>query len=307
MMKRKIIRLAEKTLVVSIPSDWLSNQGLGKGDELECLMQGNKLIYLPLHPSSTSSTMSVDISDMSERVLRWQISSYHKQGYDEIEITSYTENQYHIIEDLVTNLFVGFIIKERSKLRVVIGQVAVMDAGEFDSTLRRAFRLLLTTSQETLSAFKNKDYELLSNQKQVEKDNNKLTNFCERLLNKSLHRKEKGHFWYVIAWNLEKVVDNFKYIATHYKDSIPTLDDEVFSIFEDTNEYISSCYDLFYDFSFKKLVDASSKKKELEKRLLSRLDTAKKDEIILLHYLHIIILQMADFSASTIALRHDNE
>ena len=36
-MKRKIIKLAEKTLVVSLPSSWVNAQGLKKGDELQVM------------------------------------------------------------------------------------------------------------------------------------------------------------------------------------------------------------------------------------------------------------------------------
>ncbi|MFP4118962.1 MAG: hypothetical protein ACLFTH_02810 [Candidatus Woesearchaeota archaeon] len=304
-MKRKIIRLAEKTLVVSLPSSWLADQGLDKGDQLDCLEQGDRLVFVPEAPSSSHSSASLDIGGLSERVLRWQISSLHKQGYDEIEITSYTPEQYKVIEDLVTNLFVGFIIKEQSKLRILIGQVAVMDAAEFDSTLRRAFRLLLSSAKETLEAFRNRDAELLHNQISAEKNNNKLTNFCERLLNKSLHRKQKGHFWYVIAWNLEKVADNFKYLATYYAGSIPVLDKDVLDLFEDVITYVNSYYGLFYDFSFRKLVEVSDLKTDLETKLLARIDQVRKDEVVLLHYLHIILLQVADFSASTIAINYD--
>ncbi|MGM5481359.1 MAG: hypothetical protein ACQESE_03025 [Nanobdellota archaeon] len=306
-MKRKIIRLAEKTLVASLPSSWLADQGLEKGDQLECLIQGNKLLFIPEKPSSTFSSISLDISDLSERVLRWQISSLHKQGYDEIEINSYTNDQYRVIEDLVANLFVGFIIKEQSKLRIVIGQVAVVDASEFDSTFRRAFRLLISSAEDTLESFRKQDVVLLSDQVQNEKNNNKLTNFCERLLNKSLHQKEKGHFWYVLSWNLEKVADNFKYLANYYGDRIPELESDVLDIFEGVIAFIRSYYDLFYGFSFQKLVDASALKKDLEKKLLSRIDKVRKEEVVLLHYLHMIVLQMADFSASTIAINYEGE
>ncbi|MFW5865868.1 MAG: hypothetical protein ACOCU6_02115 [Nanoarchaeota archaeon] len=304
-MKRKIIRLAEKTLVVSLPASWLSDQALSKGDELECLIQGNRLVFIPEKPLSDASKISLDIAKMSERVLRWQISSFHKQGYDEIEITSYTSEQYVVIEELVTDLFVGFIIKERSKLRILIGKVAVVDAGEFDATLRRAFRLLISSANEALQSFKVGDGESLSFQLQHEKNNNKLTNFCERLLNKSLHQKEKGHFWYVIAWNLEKIADNFKYLANYYSLNLPVFEQDVLGLFEDVISYMDLYYDLFYAFSFEKLVRASRQKHDLEKRLLEHINKVRKDEIVLLHYLHMIVLQMADFSASTIALRHE--
>ena len=76
------------------------------------------------------------------------MASLHKQGYDEIILTSYSDEQLKIIEDLIENLFIGFIIKEKTKLKVIVGQIAITDSTEFDSTLRRTFRQLITMCDE---------------------------------------------------------------------------------------------------------------------------------------------------------------
>ena len=305
-MKRKLIKLAEKTLVVSLPTNWLANQGLQKGDELELTVDDYRLILTPPIQVLEHKEISFDASALSERVLRWQISSLHKQGYDQIIITSYTPKQYTIIEDLVKNLFVGFIVKDKTALRIVIGQVAVIDSSEFDSTLRRAFRLLNTMFEELIEAAKSNNGTLLMNQVNHEHVNNKLTNFCERLLNKTLQQKTNGHFWYVIIWNLEKIADNFKYIAQHY--------DKDFSISVSTQKLLSQVasyehkfYSCFYDFSFKQLTELSIIKKELETTCLNLLENGELNDRILLHYLHMIILQLADFFASMIALKLPKE
>ena len=118
-MKRKIIKLAEKTLVVSLPTAWVEEQGLDKGDEVDCDVEDQRLIIIP-PLKKTSRETEIDITGTSERVLRWQISSLHKQGYDQIVVSGYSQEQYDILQDLLTNLFIGLIVKDRSKLRIVI-------------------------------------------------------------------------------------------------------------------------------------------------------------------------------------------
>ena len=297
-MKRKIIKLAEKTLVVSLPSKWVSDQGLNKGDELDVNVEDYKLILTPPQNVVAHKSITLDVTTTTERLLRWQISSLHKQGYDEIIVVNYTQEHYDIIEDLVKNLFVGFIIKDKTTLRIVVGQVAAVDAQEFDSTLRRAFRQLDAMAQEAYTAFETGDKELLKKQLVNEKQNNKLTNFCERLLNKTLKEKDKGHFWYVVAWNLEKIADNYKYIAQYCEDAI--CEDKTLSLFKEINHYLSSYTSLLYDFSSDKLVEITKKKKELDEKSLNLL--SKGQDSVLIHYLHTIVLQAADFSASMIAL-----
>jgi len=306
-MKRKIIKLAEKTFVVSLPSSWMTDQNLQKGDEIDLTYLDDKLLLSSLNSTSPMKQTHIDISKLTERILRWEISSLHKMGYDEIIITGYSEEQVKIIEDLINTLFVGFIIKEKTQLKLIIGQIAITDASEFDSALRRAFRQVTNMSEEIYSSFKTKNTTLLLNQINLEHENNKLTNFCQRLLNKTLKEKEHGHFWYVVAWNLEKIADNFKYIAQNYKMKIPNLTEKQLEILKKLNSFLQNYYDCFYSFSFDKLIKLSENKKELEKEILLELNTAPVDQKRLFHYLHIIILQTTDFSASMIALKQSRD
>lgn len=302
-MKRKIIKISDKTLVVSLPSKWVKENNLSKEDELDITLNENNLIISTYSKSPILKTATINVSNISERVLRWEISSLHKQGYDEIIVLNYTPNQLKILEDLIQNLFIGFIIKEKTQLKIIVGQIAVTDEKEFDSTLRRAFRQLIIASDELLESFQTNNLLLLSNSINLEHENNKLTNFCERLLNKSLKDKEKGHFWYVIVWNLEKIVDNFKYIYEHYKANLPKINEPTLSCLKNLNKYIKDYYDCFYDFSFEKLTKLNESKQNLEKNILNELSSSSEFKI-LFHYMHLILLQVTDFSTSTIALKN---
>jgi hypothetical protein len=123
------------------------------------------------------------------------------------------------------------------------------------------------------------------------------------LLNKNLSQKSKGHFWYVIAWNLEKIVDNPKYIANYYVSKNLEVTKETLSLLDEIHKYAKLWYEIFYDFSFDKLVILNNLKKELEKICLDSIVNSPENDRVLIHYLHMIVLQFADFSASTIAVR----
>ncbi len=301
-MKRKLIKLAEKTLVTSLPTEWIELNSLEKGDEIELTYLDDKILLAPLKSKQLLKTTNLDIKDLSERVLRWTISALHKQGFDEISIFNYTEEQVKIIEDLITNLFIGFIIKEKTKLKVIIGQIAITDASEFEATLRRAFRQIVNMMNELQTSLKNKDASSLSKQLDLEHENNKLTNFCERLLNRTLKEKEKGHFWYVITWNLEKIADIFKYIAQECPIA-PKLNPEQLKIISDINQYVENYYAFFYNFSFNKLIELDEQKKKLFLNLRQEMISDNKDTIILMQHLSTLLRAISDLSSSTIALR----
>jgi phosphate uptake regulator len=305
-MKRKLIKIAEKTIVVSLPSLWLTENQLNKGDEIELDYIDEKILLSPLKPNLKTQIkqITIDIKDVSERVLRWEVASLHKQGYDEIILTSYTNEQLKIIEDLIDNLFIGFIIKEKTKLKVIVGQIAITDSTEFDSTLRRTFRQLLTMCEELYESFETKNSILLSNQTNLEHENNKLTNFCCRLLNKSLKEKEDGHFWYMVAWNLESIADSYKHIASHFKGNVPSISKELLNTIKEVNNYVKGYYECFYNFSINQMIDLNKEKIKLSEKINHLMQTSKGNETILLHHLSTIVLQTTDFSGSMIAIRH---
>ena len=45
-MKRKAIQLANQTLVISMPSKWVKEQGIKKGDEIDVEEKGKRLMIL---------------------------------------------------------------------------------------------------------------------------------------------------------------------------------------------------------------------------------------------------------------------
>lgn len=301
-MKRKIIKLAEKTLVISLPAPWIQAHHLQKGQELEVVIDGERLVLQTPHTQQTKTSIELDAKHISDRVLRWMISSYHKQGYDELIILNYSSEHYTLIEELTRDLFIGFLVKEKTQLRIIVGQVAAVEIEEFDATLRRGFHHILQMAKELFTAFRKQDTALLASQLAHEQTNNKITNFCERLLNQSLSLKEKSHFWYVVAWNLEKLADSFKYCALHYADALQ-ISASVLELETLFLEYLEGYAQLLYSFDFSTLVRLSEQKKELETKLVNLLIQGEQQDRVLVHYLHQAVLQIADFSASFVALQ----
>jgi phosphate uptake regulator len=300
-MKRKVIQIAGKTFVVSLPNKWVRQWGVKKGEELELVENGPRLLISTAQPRELRKG-SVDVSAATERTLRWVLSSLHKKGYDEIEIR--TENPKHasLIEELLKDLFLGFAVVHTSKSRCVVRSVAKDLDDQFDAILRRAFLVTLDLAEQSYTFAKDGMFDDLKGLLDLEKTNNQLTNFCERLLNKRGHSDTVNtNFLYVIIWNLEKIADDYKYIceylAERKKVSKPTL-----AVFKDINNLLRMYYELFYKFDIKQLSELSDSLKKLRKKM-ERLLIQNKDAVILSHLWHVA-LKTADFSASTFALHN---
>ncbi len=292
-MKRKVIQLAGKTFVVSLPTSWARQWGIKKGEEIEVTENGPKLIISTAKPRDVRKS-NVDLTKASERTIRWVLSSLHKKGYDEIEVITDKPEQAALIDELLKDLFIGFAVIHRTNNRCIIRSLSKELDDQFDTVLRRAFLVTLTLAEQSCELLK--QGKPLTKLLELEKTNNQLTNFCERMLNKYGHNEPvKSTFLYTIIWNLEKIADDYKYICEERKASTKTQ-----QIYERTNKLLRRYYELFYGFSIKLLDELADEQKKLQEEIKKEL-TSSKDTIILSHLLHIV-LKTADFSASMFAL-----
>jgi len=295
-MKRKVIQIAEKTFVVSLPTSWIKQWGVKKGEELDVIENGPSLI-ISTEKARDIKKGSVDISNASERTIRWVLSSLHKKGYDEIEIKTDNKEHASLIDELLKDLFMGFAVVERSGSKCIVRSVSQDLDSQFDAILRRAFLVTLDMGERIVENCEKKSFEL-SSIVELEKTNNQLTNFCERILNKRGHSERiKTTFMYVIVWNLEKIADDYKYICKYLMKS-KKIEKKSLTSFKKVNKLLRSYYELFYKFDIKKLSQLSEDLKNLRSEIEKEMS---KDAILLSHLQHIV-LKTADFSASTFAM-----
>jgi len=301
-MKRKVIQLARKTFVVSLPSKWVKKYDVKKGDELEVKDNSSSIVFSTQSQSDLKKT-SIDITNTNERTLRWLLSSLHKKGYDEIELFYDNKNKTPIIQELIKDLFIGFAIVHQSNKRCIVRAISQERDNEFENILRRAWRVTISLADSVLEYIEQDTQKQLKELITLEKTNNQLTNFCERMLNKKGHLDHtKTCFYYVIAWNLEKVCDDYKHICELLAENKTKLSKESITFLKDTNNFLRNYYDIFYAFDLNKLNELNTRKKALVAKGHKLISLKKGPESTMVNYLTNAVIKTADFSTSTIAL-----
>lgn len=303
-MRRKVIQLAHKTLVVSLPSKWAKIYGVKKGNELEVEERGQQIVFSTT-TFSDSERIQVDFSELdAEVVRRWVLASLHKTGYNEIEILYKNPSVLKAVQETITDLLIGFAVVEQGGNRCVIRAVAEEQEKEFETVLRRAFLVTKNMGEGIYNYIKEGRLSHLTELLALEKTNNQLTNFCERLLNKKLYKNyKKTCFVYVISWNLEKICDNYKDICKflaanpRLKISKPAL--EMLRI---ANDYFNSYYELFYKFDINRLTELNEERNAFKKKVENSLRNSKGADTFMLCTLNDFVTKVSDFSASFIAL-----
>jgi len=304
-MKRKIIQLAGKTHVVSLPSKWVKKYGLKKGEEVELEDRGDSIL-LKIEKGMALDKVTIDVSGLDDRVVRWSLSALHKSGYDEIEVIFDSSKTAKVIQGLVKDLFMGFAIMEQTEKRCVLRSISKDSEEELDAALRRAFFVTISIGESTLDLIKKRNLSDLSDLISLEHTNNQLTNFCERILNRGGYKNSrKTSFMYVIVWNLEKICDDYKYICDYLsKNPNAKLGEGLIKMFARVNGVVRGYYEIFYKFDIKKLNELSRERVKIRKEAQGLLDAGGKKEIIVIAHLLNLLTKCMDFSASMIALNN---
>lgn len=290
-MKRKIVKQGRNALTVTLPSEWAKRYGFKAGDEVEIEDLGRG-IAITTDKDKHVQSCEFDATRLDE-FRNYYLSYFYHKGFDEIRIIYSDPKVLETARKKIDELL-GYEIVESGKNYFLIRSISKVDEGEFDAVLRRVFLLIKSMGEECLNAINEKDYKRLAEIRNLEKTNNKLTDFCIRILNKRGHKDNKKIMSvYTLIRDLEQLCDNYKYLC----DNLGSLNDkdkignDLISFFEMTNAYFAEFYGLFYKFDEKAFSSFIEKKKRLVDDGYSLMKDRSKSETILLHHLINILHQ----------------
>jgi len=301
-MKRKINLVGTNTLTVSLPFKWVNKVGLNKGDEIEMDIQGNNLIlngeYKP-----TAKAINLNFSTLYPKQMKWAIQISYKQGYDEMRINYKNPETINIIEQEL-KYCPGLEIIQQEENKCTLKNIAKNLSDEFDNAMRRNFLNSLYMVELMIERIKKGELASLKELKKYEDINNKLCCLCERMVNEV--RRENNTFSYVVIWQLEKIVDEYKNICMFLSENSNTkISKELLLLLEDGQKIFRQYYELYYKFSMEKQKEIERLNKSITKKGLSMLLKGKGNENAVINLIMRASDRIKECVPSTFALHSD--
>lgn len=299
-MKRKVIQLAGKTLVVSLPNKWAKKYGVKKGDEMEVEEEERKIVI----KTKGEGEKAIKVLDVKETdiMLNRVITALYKAGYDEIELTYESPEQYSVIRDVINKTCMGFEIIRHGQRTILVKSLSELQPQEFDNILRRYFLTLLSSADDSLEYIKQGNLEGMKEIELRDYQINKYSDLCRRILNvKGLDVTKKTTTYYYICEDLEKIGDGYRDLMRFMiKNKIKKIDDTTINILVGLNRLLRLFYDLFYDFSLPKIEEFGKLAEKLKKDFSSRLETNSAKDLKLNYYFYRIFSTIFDMNGSLI-------
>ncbi len=289
-MRRKVIQVAGSTQLVSLPRSWSKRLAIKRGQELNVEEDGNRVIISSDGESLIERT-ELDISNLNGMVARY-IYALYKKGVDEIKITFSDPSQVSEVQKIIGKDTVGYELLEQGENYCVVKYVSG-GLEEFDSILRRTFLLLMSMIEESAVAIRNNQLDRLKSICLLEETNNRFTTICRRDLNKNGHRgyKKVGPIYYIIE-EMEKIADQYKYIyryLTRRIDRKIKVGKEAMELFDRTNLFFRTFYELFYKFDTNKMIEMKKVRSILVEKGYDLIECSKSpgDRVIAHHCLTV--------------------
>jgi len=177
-MKRKLVKQGAATMMISLPSKWIKENKLGKGDEVDMLEENNSL-KISLDKKKNKLEMSVSPNTEVESSLRVILTNVYRTGYDSIKIKFSNKRELDIIEDVVSKNLLGFEVISKSNNLCVIENITEPSADQFENI----FNKLLLNIDELFSLLI--DYKKGSDFETTERQVQRFDNFCRRVVSKT--------------------------------------------------------------------------------------------------------------------------
>lgn len=281
-MRRRVIQLAVKTLVVSLPTEWIQRHKIEKGSEVDVREREDAIEITNGKEEENKLSILLNIKKDDYFNKRF-ISDLYKRGYDRIKI-KFRDRE--VLDEVKKVDLLGFQIVEEEDNHCIIENISKVLGSEFDTILRRVFHIIKDMLNRLREYFKGGDVNL-DEVINLEKETNKLTDFCLRVLNKEGHSsKNKTNFYYVIVRELEDLADILKYIVHDMREEEIRIPQEVLEYFDRVNDVFDEFYSLFYKYEREKFNEFYNKRHDM---INEGKELLKKEYVVSHHLLNLIV------------------
>lgn len=301
-MKRKIMKIANTTYVVSLPLKWAREHNIQKGDEIEVneIKNGLTLTIDSLNKKNDESYY-IDLQNL-KKVSNRYVTALFRKGVNEIKFNYKTPQIYQLIKKCISEQTIGLEVVSQTKNHCVIKDLSGIHDEQFLNVLRRIWLLILEMSKDSLIFAIKKDVDSLKNMYYRDRDINKFANYCLRTLinDKTLNEYNRIIFFHFIR-NLEEVGDNYKDFCAYFERNLYTLSEEEKNQFEVVNNLFNNFYKLFYSFSDDKLEKILIESGDIYKQIEILFQKNKVDRMTL-HYLFSIVTCIKNLLSTVLEL-----
>ncbi|MBD3313516.1 hypothetical protein GF345_03670 [Candidatus Woesearchaeota archaeon] len=302
-MKRKVVKQGPATFMVSLPSKWVKQQGIEKGDEVEVVANGNELkMHVGPSPVEKLKEITITLSHENRVSVRSILGGFYKKGYDLITVNFDNQKIFNIIKESVNHL-IGFDITHRKPGSCVIKSYLVETPEEFQNTLNKISHTIKTVQEMTREDYIKGHYERLEELIDYRFSVWKLRDLSLRIINKRKDFKDNAGAYSIVIWTLEKINRNYKRIYKYLDMNHIKMNKEVLVYYDDVTKLVDYMLKSIYRKDVERIEYMHKEHNRLTQKAFNLLEKQKKDAPVV-SYLFENVKRVQDILSSLVAVNN---
>ena len=304
-MKRKIIKLGQATYVASLPSKWIRENQLEKGDYLDVEEEDNSLV-LRTKKKLKFSEARIDVTSYKNKNIGNILNQTYRKGFDKVHVKYKTQEQFNEISRLTRETLLGFDIVEQNENYCLLANIAEPGEDKFEVLLRKLFLSIKHEATEIIDELRKGNSSEMQKRNEIKNSIDKYTNIIRRMIIKYQIHGNKNSYLLFYSTSLLSLIHHAYYYMYKYAHDKDKLSKTTFGILDDSVKLFDEYYRAFYKKDLNITHDLIMKKVELvDKEGYKLLEKSKGHEsVVLYHTLEAVrLIQMA----STVIFGHVQE
>ncbi len=221
MDKRKLIKFGKNSYVISLPKEWIEENKLGKGSDINLNKFGENLVISSESDiQNDSREIIINCENKDSNLIKRLILSYYISNYSTIIIKNFSSMELNNIKKIITNLFAVEVFEE-SQNKIIIKDILNIADISLIEIIRRTDNIIRTMFIDSINSFnENLEEEIIIRDDDV----NRLSYLVLKTLKLSLKDSSVAkilklngsiilHIWELIA-RLENISDSTKRISS---------------------------------------------------------------------------------------------
>jgi phosphate uptake regulator len=246
-MRRKITPHGLSSMTISLPSVWVKQNNLKKGEEVDVTEEENNIIIKPVTTTHDTKITETSFIGLDKDTGEDLILALHKKGYDEIKIIIDNPEKIKEIHAFLNHMQLGFEIIKQESNSITIRNISNPEIEQFDNLFRRVFRITIEYANKIETILQNKD-ELTHSCILHEVSVNRISNYCKRIIIKE--KRKNACFFYSIIEELNNITASLTILLN---DSMNTsiISKNIITKYSEVTNILIKTYELYYNFSIK--------------------------------------------------------
>lgn len=225
-------------MMISLPSKWIKENNLDKGDEIDMEEKGKNLIIGPSvkEKKDFKSEISIEITGQNYKDTRTFLTHAYRKGFEKIILTGNVEDISKEIGQIVTDVLLGFEVVERAKNKIVIENISSPDETKYETILSKVFIIIKEMPNMIISG---------PNQLELKESRDhcdKFVLFCRKIISENKISEDPILEWEFLTF-LTHIQHAYYYLGEYIFTNKIKLNKELTDLICESGEYFNLLYE----------------------------------------------------------------